>query len=166
MTNAILFLLLILGIFLIIYGLYEYVDAGNIYNTFAVKNNIIGYGKAEGLYLIAAENYYLVAGRKVRSKKKAIKEFFELVNKNELLPPDMYFKVIRAKGVTVEKEKEDEGIDFAGALIKHAQKERGQREREELEKALEIKPENIITPEQEFIRQAEQIQKPLKVRRR
>ncbi len=166
MTNAILFLLLILGIFLIIYGLYEYVDAGNIYNTFAVKNNIIGYGKAEGLYLIATENYYLVAGRKVRSRKKAIKEFFELVNRNELLPPDMYFKVIRVKGVTVEKE-EEQGLDFAESLIKHAQKEREQREREELEKALEIrKTENIITkePEQEFIRHAEQ--KSVKVRRR
>ena len=163
MTNVILFLLLISGISLVLYGIYEYVDAGNIYNTFAVKNNIIGYGKAEGLYLIATENYYLVAGRKVRSKKKAIKEFFELVNKNELLPPDMYFKVLRAKGVTVEKEEEDLRIDFAESLIKHAQKER----EKELEKALEIrKPENIIAkkPEQEFIRQVEQ-KKPIKARR-
>ena len=164
MANAILFLLLISGVVLILYGLREYVDAGSIYNTFAVKNNIIGYGKAEGLYLIATENYYLVAGRKVRSKKKAIKEFFELINKNELLPPDVYFKVIRAKGVTADKE-DEQGLDFAESLIKHAQKEREEREKEELEKTMYIrKPENIIKPESEFIRHAEQ--KSVKVRRR
>ena len=160
MVNAILFLLLISGVVLILYGLREYVDAGNIYNTFAVKNNIIGYGKAEGLYLIATENYYLVAGRKVRSKKKAIKEFFELINKNELLPPDMYFKVIRAKGTTLNKEIEQEGRDFAESLIKRAQKER----EKELEKELEIRNNENIINNQEFI-QTEQ-KKSIKVKRR
>ena len=159
MTNFILFLLLIAGVALIVYGLYEYVDAGSIYNTFAVKNNIIGYGKAEGLYLIATENYYLVAGRKVRSKKKAIKEFFELINKNELLPPDMYFKVIRAKGTTLNKEIEQEGRDFAESLIKRAQKER----EKELEKELEIRNNENIINNQKFI-QTEQ--KTVKVKRR
>ena len=159
MANAILFLLLISGVILILYGLREYIDAGNIYNTFAVKNNIIGYGKAEGLYLIATENYYLVAGHKVRSKKKAIKEFFELINKNELLPPDMYFKVIRAKGTTLNKEIEQEGRDFAESLIKRAQKER----EKELEKELEIKNNENIINNQKFI-QTEQ--KTVKVKRR
>ncbi|RZD16635.1 MAG: hypothetical protein EVJ46_06400 [Candidatus Acididesulfobacter guangdongensis] len=159
MANVILFLLLISGVVLILYGLREYIDAGNIYNTFAVKNNIIGYGKAEGLYLIATENYYLVAGRKVRSKKKAIKEFFELINKNELLPPDMYFKVIRAKGTTLNKEIEQEGRDFAESLIKRAQKER----EKELEKELEIKNNENIINNQKFI-QTEQ--KTVKVKRR
>jgi hypothetical protein len=161
MTNFILFLLLIAGVALIVYGLYEYVDAGSIYNTFAVKNNIIGYGKAEGLYLIATENYYLVAGRKVKNKRKAIKEFFELINRNKLLPPDMYFKVIRAKGVTL-KEEPEEGRDFAESLIKYRQKQKEKEERamEELEKALEIKKE----PEQ-FITQVEQ-KKSFKVKRR
>ena len=159
MANAILFLLLISGVVLILYGLREYIDAGNIYNTFAVKNNIIGYGKAEGLYLIATENYYLVAGHKVRSKKKAIKEFFELINKNELLPPDMYFKVIRAKGTTLNKEIEQEGRDFAESLIKRAQKER----EKELEKELEIKNNENIINNQKFI-QTEQ--RTVKVKRR
>jgi hypothetical protein len=159
MANAILFLLLISGVILILYGLREYIDAGNIYNTFAVKNNIIGYGKAEGLYLIATENYYLVAGHKVRSKKKAIKEFFELINKNELLPPDMYFKVIRAKGTTLNKEIEQEGRDFAESLIKRAQKER----EKELEKELEIKNNENIINNQKFI-QTEQ--RTVKVKRR
>jgi hypothetical protein len=159
MANVILFLLLISGVVLILYGLREYIDAGNIYNTFAVKNNIIGYGKAEGLYLIATENYYLVAGHKVRSKKKAIKEFFELINKNELLPPDMYFKVIRAKGTTLNKEIEQEGRDFAESLIKRAQKER----EKELEKELEIKNNENIINNQKFI-QTEQ--KTVKVKRR
>jgi hypothetical protein len=160
MANVILFLLLISGVVLILYGLREYVDAGNIYNTFAVKNNIIGYGKAEGLYLIATENYYLVAGRKVRSKKKAIKEFFELINKNELLPPDMYFKVIRAKGTTLNKEIEQEGRDFAESLIKRAQKER----EKELEKELEIRNNENIINNQEFISKTEQ--RTVKVKRR
>ena len=159
MANAILFLLLISGVVLILYGLREYIDAGNIYNTFAVKNNIIGYGKAEGLYLIATENYYLVAGHKVRSKKKAIKEFFELINKNELLPPDMYFKVIRAKGTTLNKEIEQEGRDFAESLIKRAQKER----EKELEKELEIRNNENIINNQKFI-QTEQ--RTVKVKRR
>ena len=160
MANVILFLLLISGVVLILYGLREYVDDGNIYNTFAVKNNIIGYGKAEGLYLIATENYYLVAGRKVRSKKKAIKEFFELINKNELLPPDMYFKVIRAKGTTLNKEIEQEGRDFAESLIKRAQKER----EKELEKELEIRNNENIINNQEFISKTEQ--RTVKVKRR
>ena len=160
MANVILFLLLISGVVLILYGLREYIDAGNIYNTFAVKNNIIGYGKAEGLYLIATENYYLVAGRKVRSKKKAIKEFFELINKNELLPPDMYFKVIRAKGTTLNKEIEQEGRDFAESLIKHAQKER----EKELEKALEFRNDIKNEPVQKFIKPLEQ-KKSVKLRK-
>jgi hypothetical protein len=160
MANIILFLLLISGVVLILYGLREYVDAGNIYNTFAIKNNIIGYGKAEGLYLIATENYYLVAGRKVRSKKKAIKEFFELINKNELLPPDMYFKIIRAKGTTLNKEIEQEGRDFAESLIKRAQKER----EKELEKELEIRNNENIINNQEFISKTEQ--RTVKVKRR
>ena len=160
MANVILFLLLISGVVLILYGLREYIDAGNIYNTFAVKNNIIGYGKAEGLYLIATENYYLVAGHKVRSKKKAIKEFFELINKNELLPPDMYFKVIRAKGTTLNKEIEQEGRDFAESLIKRAQKER----EKELEKELEIRNNENIINNQEFISKTEQ--RTVKVKRR
>ena len=160
MLSDIIFLLLIIAVFFILYGLYEYIDAGSIYNTFTVKNNILGYGKAEGIYLIATKNYYLVAGHKVRSKKKAIKEFFELINKNELLPAGMYFKLIKiAKGVTTEKEEEAGGIDFAESLIKHAQKER--------EKELEVrKAENIIKKESaEFtVRPLEQ-KKSVKVRR-
>ena len=137
--DIILLSLLAVGGASVAYGIYQYVDAGNIYNTFAIKNNIIGYGKAEGLYLIATENYYLVAGHKVRSKKKAIKEFFELINKNELLPADMYFKVIRAKGTTLNKDTEVEGADFAESLLKHTKQQR--------EKALEdaLKSRNSVS---------------------
>lgn len=57
-----------------------------------LNSNIIGFGKAKGLYIIKMENYYVVAGMRVKSKRKAIKEFMKLVEENGLLPPGMYFK--------------------------------------------------------------------------
>ena len=38
------------------------------------------------------DNYYVMAGMKVKSKRKAVKEFMKLVEENGFLPPGMYFK--------------------------------------------------------------------------
>ena len=57
-----------------------------------LNSNIIGYGKAKGLYILKMENYYVVAGMRVKSKRKAVKEFMHLVEENGFLPPGMYFK--------------------------------------------------------------------------
>lgn len=57
-----------------------------------LNSNIIGFGKAKGLYIIKMENYYVVAGMRVKSKRKAVKEFMKLVEENGFMPPGMYFK--------------------------------------------------------------------------
>ena len=61
--------------------------------------NILGYGKAEGLYLIKVGRYYLVAGMRVRGKQKAIKKFIKLIEKNGLVPPKSYFKMVKVKNI-------------------------------------------------------------------
>ena len=64
-----------------------------------LNSNIIGFGKAKGLYIIKMENYYVVAGMRVKSKRKAVKEFMKLVEENGLLPPGMYFKTFATEPV-------------------------------------------------------------------
>lgn len=61
--------------------------------------NLLGFGKAEGVYLIKMGSYYLVAGMKVKSKKKAVFKFIELVEKNNYVPPRSYFKMIKIKNI-------------------------------------------------------------------
>ena len=61
--------------------------------------NILGFGKAEGLYLVKVGKYYLVAGMKIKSKHKAIKKFIALVEKNGFVPPKSYFKMIKVKNL-------------------------------------------------------------------
>ena len=58
-----------------------------------LEENIIGVGKANGVYIIKGENYYVVAGTSIKSKRKAVREFLKLVERNKLLPPGMYFKM-------------------------------------------------------------------------
>ena len=64
-----------------------------------LNSNIIGFGKARGLYIIKMDNYYVVAGIKVKSKRKAVKEFMKLVEENGLLPPGMYFKTFKQEPI-------------------------------------------------------------------
>lgn len=59
--------------------------------------NILGFGKAEGLYLIKVGKYYLVAGMRIKSKHKAVKKFIALIEKNGFMPPDSYFKMVKVK---------------------------------------------------------------------
>lgn len=61
--------------------------------------NILGFGKAEGLYLVKVGKYYLVAGIKIKSKHKAIKKFIALVEKNGFVPPKSYFKMVKVKNL-------------------------------------------------------------------
>ena len=61
--------------------------------------NILGFGKAQGLYLVKVGKYYLVAGMKIKSKHKAIKKFIALVEKNGFVPPKSYFKMVKVKNL-------------------------------------------------------------------
>ena len=61
--------------------------------------NILGFGKAEGLYLIKVGKYYLVAGIRIKGKHKAIKKFIDLVEKNGFVPPKSYFKIVKVKNL-------------------------------------------------------------------
>ena len=61
--------------------------------------NILGFGKAEGLYLIKVGKYYLVAGMRIKSKHKAIKKFIDLVERNGFVPPKSYFKMVKVKNI-------------------------------------------------------------------
>lgn len=75
-----------------------FVDWGHK-DELALNSNIIGFGKAKGLYIIKMENYYVVAGIKVKSKRKAVREFMKLVEENGLLPPGMYFKTFKQEPI-------------------------------------------------------------------
>lgn len=61
--------------------------------------NILGFGKAQGLYLVKVGKYYLVAGMKIKSKHKAIKKFIDLVERNGFVPPKSYFKMVKVKNL-------------------------------------------------------------------
>jgi hypothetical protein len=87
-------LLYILIPVLIIFVLAFFLDWGHK-DELELNSNIIGYGKAKGLYIIKMENYYVVAGLKVKSRRKAVKEFMHLVEENGFLPPGMYFKTFK-----------------------------------------------------------------------
>ena len=95
---------------------FDMLDFGNVYNDFKVENNIIGYGKAEGLYLVISNNYYIVAGRNIKNKSKAIKEFIELCNKNELTNKD--FKILRNTNTKETKLEDIDKTELTEALQK------------------------------------------------
>ena len=100
-------------LFIIKYQLYFIIALGAIFAFLVIKIykyeseneegdgenevNILGYGKAEGLYLIKVGRYYLVAGMRVKSKRSAIKKFINLVERNNLIPPKSYFKMVKVK---------------------------------------------------------------------
>ena len=95
---------------------FDLINAGNIYKDFKITNNVIGYGKAEGLYLVISNNYYIVAGKQISSKTAAIKEFIELCNKNELTNKD--FKILRNTFKTKENIEDMDKIEITEALEK------------------------------------------------
>ncbi|MCL4429092.1 MAG: hypothetical protein M1276_08945 [Deltaproteobacteria bacterium] len=90
----IILLSILIGIIII---LIFFIDWGNAKLEFDLndKDNIIGIGKASGVYLIKVKDHYIVAGIKIKNKRKAVKEFLYLVNNNGYLPPDMFFKNIK-----------------------------------------------------------------------
>ncbi|MDA8299752.1 MAG: hypothetical protein M0Z57_07125 [Deltaproteobacteria bacterium] len=92
MTTSLYILIPVLIIFVLAFCL----DWGHK-DELELNSNIIGYGKAKGLYIIKMENYYVVAGIKVKSKRKAVKEFMHLVEENGFLPPGMYFKTFKTE---------------------------------------------------------------------
>lgn len=95
----------------------DLIDAGNVYKNFKIENNVLGFGKAEGLYLVIVDNYYLVAGRKISSKTAAIKEFIELANKNGLTNKD--FKILKNTNKNKETNLEDMNkVELTEALQK------------------------------------------------
>ncbi len=92
----IILLSILIGIIII---LIFFIDWGNAKSEFDLDDtdNIIGIGKASGVYLIKVKDHYIVAGLKVKSKRKAVKEFLYLINDNGYIPPDMFFKSIKSK---------------------------------------------------------------------
>ena len=90
MTILLFMLLLILAVIILIF----FLDWGHK-DELELNSNIIGYGKAKGLYIIKMESYYVVAGMRVKSKRKAVKEFLKIVENNGFLPPGMYFKTFK-----------------------------------------------------------------------
>ncbi len=85
----------------IIIMLIFFIDWGNSKSEFDLDDtdNIVGIGKASGVYLIKIKDYYIVAGMKVKSKRKAVKEFLYLVKNNGYIPPDMFFKGIKNNSI-------------------------------------------------------------------
>jgi len=95
-VNNQLFFIIVVSIFFVIVALriYRYEDQNDDLDD---SVNILGFGKAEGVYLVKVGSYYLVAGIKLKSKKKAIKKFIEIVEKNGYVPPKTYFKMVKIK---------------------------------------------------------------------
>lgn len=117
MIYFILFLLIALLIIFILFY-FNFIDFGAIYKDFDVESNVIGFGKAAGLYLILMDGYYIVAGQKIKSKKKAIKEFLELVNNNDIDFKD--FKILRTNNQILSK---DNKISLEAVVEKNMIKE-------------------------------------------
>ncbi|MHB8231502.1 MAG: hypothetical protein ACYDDB_01195 [bacterium] len=92
--------------------IYEYVAAAMLISVFfyltcrvykvedkddADEVNIMGFGKANGVYLVKAGKYYIVAGKKIKTKKTALKRFIDIVEANGYVPPNSFFKMVRIK---------------------------------------------------------------------
>lgn len=88
-------------LFGIIIILIFFIDWGNAKLEFDLNDadNIIGIGKATGVYLIKVKDYYIVAGLKVKSKRNAVKEFLYLINNNGYMPSDTFFKNIKNNSI-------------------------------------------------------------------
>jgi prepilin-type N-terminal cleavage/methylation domain-containing protein len=98
LNNQVVFIVIFSFIFIVmILRIYKYknIDTDN----FSDEVNILGFGKAEGVYLIKVGNYYLVAGIKIKSKKAAVAKFIKLIENNGYIPPKSYFKMIRVKNI-------------------------------------------------------------------
>lgn len=104
------------SIFIFLLKKLDLIGGGNIYKKFKIENNVLGYGKAEGLYLVISNNYYVVAGKKISSKTKAITEFIELCNSNELTTKD--FKILKNNAKTKENIEDIDKIELTEALEK------------------------------------------------
>jgi hypothetical protein len=114
MENIIILLLLLsAGAGTILY-VKNYIEIGNISKTFDVKSDIIGFGKAQGLYLILSGNHYLVAGKEIKNKYKAIREFIEICNQNDIEPEN--FKILRRNNNN--NFSNDDKVDIAEAIQK------------------------------------------------
>jgi len=93
-NNQLFFIIVVSALFIIIaLRIYRYEDQ----NDDLGDVNILGFGKAEGVYLVKVGSYYLVAGTKLKDKKKAIKKFIEIVEKNGYVPAKTYFKMVKIK---------------------------------------------------------------------
>ena len=121
---------------------FDMLDFGNVYKDFKVENNIIGYGKAEGLYLVISGNHYIVAGKQISSKTAAIKEFIELANKNELTVKD--FKILRNTNTKETKLEDIDKTELTEALQKVESNEIISKEAIQKVKEIEKNKKNTI----------------------
>ncbi len=97
LNNQLFFILVIALIFIVLaLRIYRYSSANLDLDD---ETNILGFGKAEGVYLVKIGNYYLVAGMKLKNKKEAVKKFIDLVEKNGYVPPKSYFKMVKVKNL-------------------------------------------------------------------
>ena len=64
-------------------------------DEFGQDYSIIGIGEAKGVYIVKAESYYIVAGKKVKNGRKAMKIFLEFVDENGYIPLEMYFFIVK-----------------------------------------------------------------------
>ncbi len=64
-------------------------------DEFGQDYSIIGIGEAKGVYIVKAENYYIVVGKKVKNGGKAMKLFLEFVDENGYMPLEMYFFIVK-----------------------------------------------------------------------
>ncbi len=89
-------------VFILLCGAFFLIVASSIIDKFKpkkkikkVSTNIIGTGPAKGIYLVESAGVYIVSGRTIKNKKKAVGELMELIEENGLTPPDEYFKMIK-----------------------------------------------------------------------
>ena len=89
-------------IFILLCGAFIAIIASSIIDKFKpkkkikkVSTSIIGTGPAKGVYLVESSGVYIVSGRTIKNKKKAVSELMELIEENGLTPPDEYFKMIK-----------------------------------------------------------------------
>ena len=130
------------SVFVYLLKKFDMLDFGSIYNDFKVENNIIGYGKAEGLYLVISGNHYIVAGKQISSKTAAIKEFIELANKNELTVKD--FKILRNTNTKETKLEDIDKTELTEALQKVESNEIISKEAIQKVKEIEKNKKNTI----------------------
>lgn len=93
--SILMFISIVIFIVVLAFFWYKQVHDNDDIGELDLNVNLLGTGRAEGVYIIIMENYYIVAGSKIKNKNKAVREFMKIVIANVFNKTD--FKIVNSE---------------------------------------------------------------------